>query len=137
MKNIPKNMIHFLFIICFSLFISKSTENSLLFNKTILNQKSSDKILIKYKSKLISMTNNNNYISIFKKLSRIGYIVCPKGLNIIFELDSIKNIIKEEKKNIFNITIYLKIDRILLLSLIQKSTNKINYITKKFGKYLI
>ena len=139
MKNIPKNMILFIFIICFSFLISKNIENSLSFNKIILKQQSNDKIPIKYKTKLISNKNSifllhNNFISIYKNLYRIDYIICPKGLNIIFELDSIKNIIKEKKTNIFNITIYLKIDRILLINLIQKSKNRINNKTKKFRK---
>ena len=139
MKNIPKNMTLFLFIICFCLLISKNTENSLSFNKIISKQKSNDKIPIKYKTKLISTKNgfclsNNNFIFIYKNLSTIDDIICPKGLNIIFELDSIKDEIKEKKKNIFNITIYLKIDRILLLSFIQKSIYRINYKINTFGK---
>ena len=139
MENIPKNMILFLFIICLYLLINKNIEDSLSFNKIILKQQSNYKIPIKYKTKLISNKNilfHNKSISIHHNLSRINYILCPKGLNIIFELDSIKNSIKEKKKNIFNITIYLKIDRKLLFSLIEKNTNRINYKINKLEKLL-
>ena len=136
MSNIPKSMILFLFIICFCLLTSENIEHSLSFNKKILKQQSTDKIQIKY-NKLITDENNNFlFHNNSKNLSRISHIICPKGLKIIFELNSIKKIIKEKKINIFNITIYLKIDRILLQSLIQKSTNRIKFKTKKFRKLL-
>ena len=131
MKNIRSKMILFLFIICLSFLKSKNIKHSLSFHKT-LNQQSNDTILNQYKPKIISFENSINYfylnsflfhnhsISIYKNLSKIGYITFPKGLKIVFELDSIKNVIREKKKFMFFVTIYLKINRILLLSLIKK-----------------
>ena len=100
MKNIRSKMILFLFIICLSLLKSKNIKHSLSFHKT-LNQQSNDTILNQYKPKInsfeISINNflfHNHFISIYKNLSKIGYIIFPKGLKIAFELDSIKNVIR-------------------------------------------